>query len=485
MPETYGSGMSIIEAKTPEILAEKMRRNFAAFIHNAWKVVDPYALLVWNWHIDQIAEYLMMVSDGEIKRLIFNMPPRHTKSRLVTVMWPVWEWISSPHLSYLFSSYSMDLARDHSRERRNIIESPWYQYRWGDRYWLVTDQNRVTYFANNAGGRMRSRGTGTGSTGQGGNRIIIDDPHNTKQSESEVQRKAAIDDFRQNLSTRLNRPREDAIVVVMQRLHAQDLTGWLLAEELDFEHVVVQFEATERQVITLPRSGRQIVREQGDLLCPERMGREEAEIQKRGMGTYGYNAQYQQQPIPAGGNRIKVEWFPRHKVLPEHTKRRVQSWDTANKKGKLNADTVCHTFVEGKDGQWYWAHTVKEQLNYPELKAKAMKMADDWLPTAILIEDKASGTSLIQELRKIRKDLPIIAVEPDNDKETRMDVETGKLEAGMVSLPEWAYWLADVENDIQMFPDLDRWDIIDALSQFLHYQFGHKGEIKMVRVQGV
>jgi len=476
----------MIEATYTQIQAEWMRRDFERFIPQAWKIVEPHTPFLSNWHIGLIAEYLIAVHLGEINRIIFNIPPRHMKSREITTFFPVWEWIDSPWLRYLFSSYNVDLARDHSRERRAIIESDWYQERWGDKFEIVSDQNQVTYFANDQGGRMQARGTNTGSTGKGGNRIIIDDPHNTKQSESKVQREQAITDFKQNLSTRLDQPKTDAIIVVMQRLHYNDLSGFILRELDGYEHVSVPSIADKHTIITFPRSKRVIERNTKDLLWPERQGKKELDAQRRLMGTNGFNAQFQQKPIPEGGNRIKIAWFPRYKRRPEDVIERVHSWDTANKSIDTAAYTVCHMFEKAKDGQWYLYDIYREQVGYPDLKKASLKLANRDNPTAILIEDKASGTSLIQDLRALDKSLPIIPIEPATigDKVVRMDTASPHCEAGSIAIPEWAYWLADWEAEISTFPESERMDQIDSLSQFINWKFGLGGQIIMKKLSG-
>jgi len=467
-------------ASLTEIQAERARRDLSVFIKGAWNVVEPHTPYLHNWHIDLISEYLIAVTLGEITRLIINVAPRHMKSRQITTIWPCWEWIDNPQLRYLFSSYGLNLARDHSRERRQIIESEWYQDRWGKNYQLRDDQNVITSFSNTEGGKQVSRGTGGASTGMGGNRIIIDDPHNVKQSESAVQRETSIRDFDQNLSTRLDNPKNDAIILVMQRLHYNDMTAHLL-EVGGFEHLVIPSIASKKLIVTYPRSKMVIERPKDDILWPERMGKKELDQAKRALGNTGFEAQHQQTPIMIGGNRIKLSWFKRYRVVPAVPKRCVQSWDTGLKPKNTASPSVCLTFIQDQHDQWALVNVYRKQVGYPELKKAVLVLYNLYTPQAVLIEDKASGIQLLQEYKGI---IPTIPIEPESDKITRMETQSPLVEAGMVSLPVDAPWLDEFENEIMRFPEPETWDQIDTLSQFLKYIFTKQKEIKMVQLDG-
>lgn len=468
------------------VQAEILRRRLSWFMRSAWDVLEPHSPYIHNWHVDYLSEYLSAVTMGEIKRLLINICPRIGKSRQITTCWPVWEWIEHPSYRYLFSSYSGDLARDHSRERRVIIESDWYQERWGDSFNLQGDQNVVTYFANDKGGRMQSRGTGGSGTGKGGNRVIIDDPHNVKQSESLVQRQQAIRDYDLNLSTRLDNPTKGAIVVVMQRLHYNDLTGHLLDEIGGYELVTLETVASQKRIYTFPLSGKTVERHEGEVLFPERQDEVFIEEQKRALGTSGFEAQHQQNPLPEGGNRIKLSWFPRYDRIPETYSNCIQSWDTGNKPGKTNDPTVCLTFAEVK-GLWHLIDVYRNQIGYPELRRQCVKKFNRYQPTAVLIEDKASGIQLLQDMREANPGMPVLPIEPESDKQTRMETQSPHVEAGHIVLPNEGItnWLHDFEAEIMRFPDPMTWDQIDAFSQFLKYQYGRKRSIEMRTLSGL
>ena len=210
----------------PNVLAKVERelaaRSFREFVLQAWAVIEPLTPFVPGWHIDAIIEYLEAVTRGEIRNLLINVPPRHMKSLLVSVLWPAWEWIAHPERRWLYSSYAATLSIRDSVKCRTLIESPWYQRFWGDRYALASDQNTKTRFDNNRSGYRIATSVGGTATGEGGDRIVCDDPHNVQDAESDSVRKATLDWFDVVMSTRVNDPRSAAKVVVMQRCHQQD-----------------------------------------------------------------------------------------------------------------------------------------------------------------------------------------------------------------------------------------------------------------------
>jgi Uncharacterized protein conserved in bacteria len=235
---------------------ELAERKLADFIRQAWHVIEPATPYLHNWHIDLICEYLEAVSAGQITRLIINIPPRYMKSIAVSVMWPVWEWIRHPETRWIFASYSQSLSTKHSVDRRTIIQSDWYQSRWGDRFKLVEDHNLKTEFLNDKRGHMIATSVGGTSTGKGGNRLVVDDPLNPKEAASDVLRERANTWFDQTFYSRLDDKKTGAIVVIMQRLHEKDLTGHLLEQGGEWEHLCLPAIAEDRQVIHFPMSGR-------------------------------------------------------------------------------------------------------------------------------------------------------------------------------------------------------------------------------------
>ena len=209
----------------------------------------------------------------------------------------------------------------------------------------------------------------------------------------------------------------------------------------------------------------QRVRDVGDLLHPEREGVGELKKTQLALGSYGFAGQYQQNPVPCEGGMIKVHWLKRYRKLPSAFTRIIQSWDTAYKAKQVNDPSVCTTWGEVKGG-YYLLDVWRGHVDYPTLKAEVMRLYQQWQPAAVLVEDKASGQSLIQEIRTSTR-LPVISILPESDKLTRLSAQSAKFEAGLVWLPESAAWLADYERELLTFPMSAHDDQVDSTSQFL------------------
>jgi hypothetical protein len=210
-----------------ELEAERGRRSLRHFLAGAWAQLQPGTPFVGGFHVDAICGYLEAVARGEVRRLLINIPPRHGKSLITSVAFPAWAWISRPELCYLFSAYGIELAvRDSGRTRR-LIESPWYRARYGNRVELTSYQNEKHRFENTAGGVRLATSVGGAATGEGGDIIVIDDPHKIEQAVSATQRESVLEWFDGTISTRLNDPRTGTIVIIGQRLHEADLFGHL------------------------------------------------------------------------------------------------------------------------------------------------------------------------------------------------------------------------------------------------------------------
>src|SRR5258708_4194369 len=220
---------------------ELATRGLGEFVHQAWLIIEPLTPFVPGFHIDAIIDHLEAVTRGDIRNLLINVPPRHMKSLLVSVFWPAWEWLRSPERRWLYSSYGAQLSIRDSVKCRRLIESPWYQRLWGDRFALTSDQNTKGRFDNDRSGYRLSTSVGGAATGEGGDRIVCDDPHNVQEAESDSVRKGTIDWFDVVMSTRVNDPKTAAKVVVMQRCHQQDLSGHLL-EQGGWEHLCLTAE---------------------------------------------------------------------------------------------------------------------------------------------------------------------------------------------------------------------------------------------------
>jgi predicted phage terminase large subunit-like protein len=294
-----------------EIEAELTRRaeeHLASFIRQAWPVLEPGTTFLPNWHIDCLADHLEAVTNGEIHRLLINMPPRLGKSYDCTIFWPCWEWIRLPVTRYLFSSYSSILSVEHSLKRRNLIASDWYQERWKDRFRLSGDQNVKSEFANNHRGVMVATSVGGTAAGKGGTRVVIDDPVNPQEGHSLAILTEALNHVRL-MTTRLDDRKKGAIVMVMQRVAEEDPSAWAI--EQGWTHLCLPVRAPEERVILYPVSRYEKVWKEGELLCPDRI--DDGEIAKLNgveMTSQAFAGQYMQEPFSAKGEIFMREWFP-------------------------------------------------------------------------------------------------------------------------------------------------------------------------------
>ncbi|WP_157220617.1 hypothetical protein [Flavisphingomonas formosensis] len=286
--------------------AELARRSLAEFVKQAWTVLEPATPLIWGWHLDAICEHLEAVSDGRIKRLSICVPPGSMKSLLVAVFWQAWEWISRPHLRTVTASHSLSFAsRDNIRARR-LITSDWYQSNWSIR--LQDDVNTTLKFENESTG-YRWAVPYSKLTGARGDRLIIDDPIAVGDAASEIERQKVNDLFFQSATSRLNNPKRDPIVIIMQRIHADDLVGAILAKGLGYETLIIPMEWEGESGSTSigwsdPRT------EIGALMLPEQRGPEEVDELRRA-DAYAYAAQYQQDPVPKSSGFFDPAWFKR------------------------------------------------------------------------------------------------------------------------------------------------------------------------------
>ncbi len=426
-----------------------LRNDLSSFIQKSFHTVNPATPYLHNWHIDLIAEHLRACESGEIKRLIINIPPRYLKSLCVNVAWPAWLLGHNPARRVISSSYSMGLSVKHSLDCRLVIGSDWYRDIFPETE-LAGDQNEKAKFVTTARGMRLATSVGGTVTGEGGNFLIVDDPHNPAEIFSDTKRKATLDWFEQTFSSRLDDKKNGVFVIIMQRLHQDDLSGYLLAKG-GWEHLCLPAISEQRSP---------------PLLHPERENVKQLEQVKRDLGSYAFAAQYQQNPAPVGGSMIKATWLKRYKSAPENA-RIIQSWDTAIKAGKSNDYSVCTSWAEGEDG-YYLLDVMRAQIEYPDLKRRVVSLAEKWTADAILIEDKASGQSLLQDLRRETR-LPLIAINPTSDKVTRLAAVSALFEAGKVFLPEYAPWLADYESELLAFPSTSHDDQTDSTSQFLQW----------------
>lgn len=474
-----------IDFELQQRYAEEGKKSLAQHTKNIWPIIEPGTPLIWNWHIDLICEYLEAVSLGQIQRLLINMPPRYMKSILISVAWPTWEWIDRPWERYIFSSYAQSLSTKHSIDRRMVIQSDWYQNYYGSSFRLTDDQNTKTIFENNHRGHMIATSVGGTLTGKGGSRLAMDDPHNPMEALSDAKRQNAIEYFDLTFSTRLDNPKTDAMVVVMQRLHQKDLSGHLLARG-GWTHLKIPATCEKKTFIVAPLSGISFTREAGDILWPEREDKKELDQKKLDLGSFGHASQYQQEPAPSEGNLIKKVWFNFFNIAPRF-ERMLQSWD-CNFKNSQESDYVCGEIWGAHLNRYYLIDMFKKKVGIVGT-LKAINHFSSKYPEAVkkLVENKANGPAVIDLFGEILDGL--IAVEPQGGKEARVAACSPSIEAGQVYLPcigdptEWnstpinnrtfemfdaimkPLWVEDFIKSCITFPKAEHDDDVDAATQ--------------------
>jgi predicted phage terminase large subunit-like protein len=418
------------------VSAEQAERSLFRFLRDfAWPVLQPGTPFSDNWHIHSICEHLEAVSSGEIKRLLINLPFRMLKSTIVSQTFPAWEWTRKPHIQYLTSSYAKEVATRDAVDSRRIIESEMYRRAWGEKFKMTSDQNVKSRYENNKKGSRVVTSTDAAGTGFGGNRIIVDDPVSAQEADSEVARAASIEWWRGTASSRLNNPREDAIVVVHQRLHQEDLTGYILANETGWEHLVLpmRYCAELRKTTSLgffdPR------KTEGELMSPERLPEEVVlEIEKR-MGAYHVQAQLQQNPGSREGSIFKVKDWKYYHVHPTQIARDMEeivwSWDCTFKDG-TGTDFVAGHCIGRKGANKYLLHRVCERMGFGATKSRILNEYEraSFRPKtiAVLIEDKANGPAVLDALEN---DVPgLTPITPQGGKVARANAVQPQHEAG-------------------------------------------------------
>jgi predicted phage terminase large subunit-like protein len=445
------------------------RRDLASFIHRTFQTVSPANVYQPNWHIKAMAWHLQQCQNGMIKRLLITLPPRYLKSICASVAYPAWVLGHDPSKRIICASFSENLASKHAGDCRAVIESDWYRRVFPSTR-ISRDKNAELNFVTTRHGGRYSTSVGGTLTGRGGSLVIIDDPIKPDEAMSEAKRGVVKEWFDRTLYSRLDSKRDDVIILIMQRLHLEDLAGYVLPKE-HWTLLNLPAIADAQQRIQIGE-GAVHIRKVDEVLHEERESREVLNEIKRNMGSFAFSAQYQQNPLPPDGEMIKWSWFRFYSQRPERAfgDTVVQSWDTASKAGEASDFSVCTTWMV-KGNQYYLLDIVREKLLYPDLKRRVIEHARLYEATSVLIEDKGSGTSLIDDLRQENADDVVapIAILPEGDKLLRLSAQSAKVEAGQVHLPKDAIWLSDFKIEVLQFPRGTHDDQVDSLSQFLNW----------------
>lgn len=491
---TYVPDSLTMDALThPEaISAELSERKLKHFIRNAWHVVEPKTPYRPNYHIDAICEHLEAVDLGKIQNLLINIPPRHSKSLTVSVMWQPFRWINSPETRFLCSSYAQPLATRDAVASRRVIQSPWYQRNWGDSFKLTGDQNTKIRFENDKTGYRIATSVDGVSTGEGGDYLIVDDAHNVKKVESEIDRNAAITWWHEVMSSRLNDQETGAKIVMMQRSHQMDLTGDLL-EQGDYEHLMLPFEYEGKCVVDLahscsqqkgtcigfvdPRKNKKTNTKMGEILQPNRFSPKVVTKLQNELGSYAYAAQFQQSPVGRAGNMFQVDQFDIWpKIYEDEVIKRWRAWDKAGTDGggAYTAGVRMGTMRYEEDGEERMLYFVDDvvRAQYSAGKREALIKATaqrDGKKVKISIEREPGSGGLESAENSKKVTLAGFFVHIDNvsgqgNKEQRADPYSVAVETGKVVLLE-ADWNYDFIEEHRFFPRGKYLDQVDASAQ--------------------
>lgn len=452
----------------PEEYAYILRRDLTSFVERSFYELNPQTPLLSSPHIEVIATKLEACRRGLIKRLIINLPPRSLKSHCASIAFPAWCLAHDPAAHIICASYGQELADKLARDTRTVMQAPWYRQLFATK---LADRRAVYDFSTTQQGTRMATSVGGVLTGRGADLIIIDDPLKPDDALSESRRTSVNSWYDNTLLSRLNDKERGCIIIIMQRLHQDDLVGHVLRQEAwDVLSFPALAEEDETHWIESPLGKRSFRRRRGEALHPSRESPATLANIRQTIGEYNFSAQYQQNPTPLGGAMVKTSWLKYYDPTepPERFSRIVQSWDTANKAAELNDFSVCTTWgVSGRD--FYLLDLFRARLNYPDLKRKVEELARRHNATTVVIEDKASGTQLIQELK--HRIYGVQAYEPpaNTDKIMRLHAQTAVFENGYVYLPRGRPWLSDYVNEITSFPGSRFDDQVDSTTQALHY----------------
>jgi len=381
--------------------------HFATFVAKCFSTIRPGTPFVENWHILAIAHHLEQVRLGRTKRLLITVPPRSLKSTCASVAFPAFVLGRDPTTRLVCVSYAEDLAANHARDCKAVMISPWYREVFPHTRISEVRSMTTDFETTRKGARIATTVGGT-LTGRGGRIIVIDDPQKPADAMSEPKRRSTLDWYRNTLTSRLDDKRNDAIVCVMQRLHVDDLAAHLIETgewtQLNLPAVASGDQTIDLGTVLTDNGPKEYVKhwKAGDLLHPEFLTQEVLDRQRAEMGSFNFEAQYLQRPVPAQGNLVKWKWFRTYAELPAAVpgNRIVQSWDMGVLGGEGNSWTVCITArVHGN--RVHILDVFRKQINYSTQREAYSRLARQHGARVCLVEKAANGHPLIADLRRM------------------------------------------------------------------------------------
>jgi predicted phage terminase large subunit-like protein len=455
------------------LVAQHLKKDFAAFCRAVWPHLHPGAKLSWTTAHDLICEYMVCVFEKKLTRLIVNCPPRFAKSSIVTILFPIWVWLQDPTKAFLCCSYEIDLATNHNLDRRRLMDSKWFRDLFADAFTLSTDRSQAQEFSNTSGGVMQAASTNSKAMGRGGDIVVCDDPLSGDVAYSDSFRNEVNFWFEHQLPQRLNNPSESAIIVVMQRLHQNDPSGFLLSQEdSEWKLLKLPLIAEEDTAITFPVSGRVWKRKKGDCLDPKRWS--PRAVRERQRNRLVWAGQFQQEPMAAEGNIIRTDdilYFggrdPQTGVmdpaLPETFERKIVSVDAAFKDLRTS-DYVAIIVVGIVGSRRYLLHATNAHLDLVATMNEIRNAHAAFGPiSAVLVESAANGVSVIAHLKEeIAGLVPITA---KDSKMARLVAASPEFQAHNWFIERNGPWTHKVIEQLTMFPNCKNDDLADAISQ--------------------
>jgi predicted phage terminase large subunit-like protein len=472
---------------------ELCSRHLKDYVLKAWGQIEPARPFKDNWHIDAICEHLEAVARREIRRLVINVPPGSMKSLLCGVFWPSWVWTKDAEAKWITASYSPIVSRRDAYRAQRLMESPWYQERWGALWRPNFGDWGATRYSNSVGGFRLAVTVAGGATGEHADHQLVDDPIKPLDARGARADSAAlgacIEWWDETMTTRVVDPAQSTRTIIMQRLHDRDLSGHVLATG-DYVHLNLPMRYEPRCVVSVPHAcslkddakgtltpatptGFKDPRREGELLWPERFPESVQAERKKELGSRGVAAQDQHRPMPTGGGIFKRDWIRYWTAFPKGKgAQMIQSWDCAFK-GTDDSDFVVGQVWVKYDGGFYLIDQVRGQMGFSATCHAVIALSAKW-PKAVrkLIEAKANGDAVIDALK--RKVPGLIAVNPEGGKVARANAVEALWESGNVFLPASAPWVHDVIEEIVSFNgDPGRHDDqVDAMTQALVYLHG-------------
>lgn len=467
------------------------RQSFSTFVQKCFYELNPSEKFINGMYIDLLCDQIQSMIEGENQKLIINLPPRYLKSVICSIALPAFILGHNPSAKIMCISYGEDLASKLATDCRTIMETDWYKELFFQTRIRGDRRSSMDFETTKHGGRFAVTISG-GVTGRGADWIIIDDPLKPVEAFSDIQREKVNELYGNTVNSRLNDKNTGRILVVMQRLHAHDLSGFLFENDPDFKSIVLPLIAVQDEEWQIKNhiTGKIVIykRKKGELLHPEREGEKVVNSYRNSMSPFVFSAQYQQNPIPIGSGMIKQEWITTYQELPKLSKI-ILSWDTASKTTETNAYSACVVIGVGKDQKYYLLEVFRGRLDFPSLTRKVKELSDKYEgkmsgKIITLVENASSGISLCQTLKG--KITNLIPVSCKSSKEQRFDIVALKTEQGELLFPgQYEPWFKSFEDEFLTFPRSLFKDQCDALSQAIGYFEEHKHSLRQAAVVAI